>query len=167
MTRKKERAMRKIIVTLFLFLFLNSSAWAMDFKIFDMRNKIFGLSKDIKELFASSQDTLVLTSLFDACLLSMSQLDAYFNMLGVFETIKEGDLSDLAVDFVVNWLDEIKRTIDLNLKGLTNIPQPLEPKTKEHIAKLKFYFVQLDGIADEELAKLSLIRRTVKKKIRR
>lgn len=159
--------MRKIIVTLFLFLFLNCNAWAMDFKIFDMRNKIFEESKEIKKLFVRSQDTIVLSSLFDACLLAMSQLDAYFNMLGIFETIKEGDLSDLAVDFIVNWLDEIKRTLDLNLKSLTNIPQPLEFQTQEHIEKLKFYFRQLDDIADEELRKLSLIRRTIKKKIRR
>ncbi|KPK97212.1 MAG: hypothetical protein AMJ95_10155 [Omnitrophica WOR_2 bacterium SM23_72] len=159
--------MRKIIGVIFLLLFLNSNAWAMDFKIFDMRNKIFEESKQIKELFAHSQDTITLSSLFDACLLAMSQLDAYFNMLGIFETIEQEDLSDLAVDFVVNWLDEIKRTLDLNLNSLANIPQPLEPKTREHIEKLKFYFRELDDIAELELRKLSLIRKTIKKRIRR
>ncbi|MFH0827382.1 MAG: hypothetical protein V1923_05845 [Candidatus Omnitrophota bacterium] len=159
--------MRKIIATLFLFLFLNSSAWAMDFKIFDMRNKIFEESKEIKGLFARSQDSAVLFPLFNACLLSISQLDAYFNMLGIFETIKDGDLSEMAVDFVVNWLDEIKRSLNMSLDSLTHIPQPLEPKTREHIEKIKFYFRQLDDIADEELRKLSLIKRAIKKKIRR
>lgn len=159
--------MKKITFMLFLFLFLNSSAWAIDFKIFDMRNKMFQESKEIKELFAHSRDTIALTALFDTCLLTMSQLDAYFNMLGIFETIKDEDLSDMAVDFLVNWLDEIQRTIELYMNSLTHIPQPLELKTQEHIEKLKFYFRQLDDITDEELRKLSLIRRTVKRKIRR
>ncbi len=169
LTKDKERAMKKTILILFLFLFLNSSAWAraIDFKIFDMRNKIFEESKEIKEFFVRSQDSIVLASLFNACILSMSQLDAYFNMLGIFETIQDEDLSDMAVDFLVNWLREIKRTNELSLKSLTDIPQPLELKTQEHIARLKFYFRQLDSIADEELDKLSLIRRTAKRKIRR
>ena len=159
--------MKKIILGSILFLFLNSCAWGMDFKIFDMRNKIFAESKEIKESLNHSQDTLVLSSLFNASLLTMSQLDAYFNMLGVFETIPSQDLSDIAVDFLTNWLNEIKSTLDLNISSLTGISNSLEPGTKEHVEKVKYYFKQLNAIADEELKKLAIIKKTAKKKIRR
>jgi hypothetical protein len=159
--------MKKIIFTLFLSLLLNSSAHAVDFKIFDMRNKIFEESKEIKILLPSSNDTIVLTSMFDSCLIAMSQLDAYFNMLGIFESIKQEDLSNTPIDFIINWLDEIKRSSDLNLKSMTNITQPLETKTKEHIEKLKYYFKELNKIADDELNKLNLLKKAVRVKARR
>jgi hypothetical protein len=155
--------MKKIIFTLLLFLFLNSSAWAIDFKIFNMRNRIFEECKEIKTLLPESKDAVVLTSMFDACLISMSQLDAYFNMLGIFESVEKQAVSNLTVDFITGWLDEIKRTNGLNLKSMAGIPQPLEPKTREHIERLKFYFKELNKIADEELRKLALIRRTTRK----
>jgi hypothetical protein len=154
--------MKKLILVLAFWLCLSSGAGAVDFKMFDMRNKIFEGSKEIKALISTSSDAVALTSMFDACLVSITQLDAYFNMLGILETINKEDLSRPAVDFIISWLNEMKSSSDLSLKFIGGLAQPLEPKTREQIEKLKAYFKELNKLADAELYKLSLIRKTAK-----
>ena len=155
--------MKKIIfLTLTFIIFLSFSVYALDTTLLDMRNKIFEESKDLKSLLESSKDVILVSSMWDSCIIAMSQSDAYFNMLGIFNTIKKEDLKEDAVNYLTSWLDGIKKVNELNIKSLDAVTLTLEPKTKTHILKLKDYFGKLNNQIDAELAKISLLKKSLK-----
>lgn len=82
--------LKKSIITALIFAVLfTTKAYCLEFKIFEMRNKIFEQSKEIKSLMEGSKDQGILLAMFDSCLISTTQLDAYFFMLNIFEGIKK------------------------------------------------------------------------------
>jgi len=153
---------RKILLTLLSFIIFTSTVYAIGFQIFDMRNKIFEESKEIKSFLPKSRDGILLTAMFDSCIIATTQLDAYFSMLGVFESINKKDLTDVPVYFVTGWLSEIKKTNDLNLKILSSVGQPLDSNTRVHIKKLQALFNELNIRIMLELDKFSTIRESLK-----
>ncbi len=106
-----------IILVLALCLAISTHAFAAP-AFLDIRNKIFKESKDIKALLPSSKDVYLINSMWDSCVLAMSQLDAYFSMLGIYNTIKRENITQTALDYLINWLKEIKRSGELNIKSL-------------------------------------------------
>jgi hypothetical protein len=159
--------MKKIIAFLFLlFTLFNFKAYAIDFQVFDMRNKLFEEAKEIRLLLPKSKDAVFLTAMFDSCIIATSQLDAYFSMLGIFESIKKRDLNDAPIDFIVNWLNEIKKTNEINIKMLTSVTQQIDSATRVHIKKLEAFFKELTGRINAELDKFSSIRASLKLKKR-
>jgi hypothetical protein len=135
----------------------------MDSKLFNLRTRLFEESKEIKLLLPRSKEGILLVSMFDTCLIATSQLDAYFSMLGIFETVKKENLTKAAVDFLISWLNEIKKTNDMNLRSLSGIWQPTENNTKSHLEKLKIYFNDLNIQINTELTRLNLLKSTIKK----
>jgi hypothetical protein len=123
---------------------------------------MFEESRALKELMPKSTDALMVLSLFDTCLIATTQLDAYFSMIGLFETVKKEDLTPAGIDFILGWLTQIKNTNELNLKSLDSIQPPLEEGTKSHIAKLKAYFVESNLRVTAEAGKLGTIKKSLK-----
>lgn len=157
--------MKKTAFILSIFLFLTSlSAYGLDNSFLDIRNKFFEESKEIKSLLTSSKDAILLSSMWDTCLLTMSELDAYFHMLGIFNTIKEKDLSEDAVNYLAKWLTEIKRNNELNIGILNSGSYSLEPGTRVHIEGLKSYLNELNKRIYSELDKISILNKSIRHK---
>ncbi|MCX5702234.1 MAG: hypothetical protein NTW64_04575 [Candidatus Omnitrophica bacterium] len=155
---------RLFFIVLALVFILNFSAYCLDTKLFDMRNKIFEESKKIKLLVGTSQDLVLINSMWDSCIMCMSQLDAYFSMLGVFNTIKKENLTEVAVDYLTNWLTEIKNTNELNIKSLDSVIVTMDPNTKPRMEKLKGYFKEVNNQINSELNKISSIKQSLQKR---
>lgn len=157
--------MRRIpFLVLALVVILNFSAYCLDTNLFDIRNKIFEESKKIKLLVGTSQDLVLINSMWDSSIMCISQLDAYFSMLGVFNTIKKENLTEIAVDYLTSWLTEIKRTNELNIKSLDGVTVTMDPNTKPRMEKLKGYFKESNNQINSELNKISTIKKSLQKR---
>jgi hypothetical protein len=119
-----------------------------------MRNKIFDESKEIRSALISSKNSFLLVTMFDSCIQSTSQLDAYFYMLGLFNSIRRSDLNTGHTDFLISWLSQIKSTNELVLRSLTNLPQPIDSKALLHVKKMQKLFGELNALVDTELKKV-------------
>jgi hypothetical protein len=151
--------MRKAFCILLVSLiFFSSSVYAFDTTLLDIRNKIFMESKGIKLLIPKSKDALLLTSFFDSYMITISQIDAYFSMLGIFESVKKENLNNAIFDYLFNWLNEIKKTNDLNLKSLGTIRQKVESGTQVYIDNLKKYYNELNKQINIEINKVASIK---------
>ena len=160
--------MKKIaFIVLFLLTVLNLNASALDFKIFEMRNKLFETSQEIKKLMPQSNDSVLLISMFDSCILTMTQIDAYYSMLGIFDRVRKEDLNNTTLDFMIGWLTETRKTNEINIKNLSSISSPIEKSTKMYSDKLRSDFNDLNKILDNELNKLSIIKKSLKVKPKR
>jgi hypothetical protein len=156
--------MRKIFVIVAVVAFWATGAYAeSDFKILELRNRFFEESKQVKDLIPQSKDPAVLMSLYNSCVLTITQFDAYFGMLGIIQTMSDKELSSRALDVVSNWLYEIKRTNALNISTLDGMKLELAPETKNHLARLKAYFAESTMRADAELSKIATLKKVSKK----
>lgn len=155
---------KAIFILLALGLLFSSYVYALDNSFVNIRSKIFEEAKEIKALLTTSKDAILLSSMWDSCLMTIRELDAYFHMLGIFNTIKEQDLSEDAVIFLSRWLSEIKAGSELNIRILTESAYPTESQVAIHIARLKNYFGELNKKIDSELNKISLLREAIKRK---
>ncbi|MCM8757860.1 MAG: hypothetical protein NC900_04925 [Candidatus Omnitrophica bacterium] len=137
--------------------------FAVDFKILDLREKLFSESNQIKqEINPNNQDFVLLSGLFDSCIQVVTQIDAYFYMLGIFEFIRKEDLNKSCFNFLLSWLDLMKRTNDLNLKNLMTATPANEQNTKIHIEKIKSYFLELDKQITKEQNRFNILMRSLK-----
>lgn len=153
--------MKKIIfVILFLLVFSTLSSYALDTGLFEMRNKIVVESKQLKSLLLESKDMVLMSSMWDSCVMTMTQLDAYFYMVGIFNSVKNP--GDQTINFLVNWLKIIKSTSDLNIKSLDASTQIVEGRTKTYKEKLKKDFIELNKNIDAELGRVTLLKKVVK-----
>ena len=155
---------KAILVFSVLGLLLSFNAYALDNSFVNIRSRIFEESKQIKALLTTSKDAILLSSMWDSCLMTMRELDAYFHMLGIFNTIKQRDLDEDAVIFLSRWLSEVKAGSELNIRILTESAYPTESQAAIHIARLKNHFGELNKKIDSELNKISLFRESVKRK---
>lgn len=140
-----------------------AGAWALDVNpLIESRSRFFEESKQIKDLFFSdTKDIIVVSSLWDSCVMTMNQLDAYFLMLGLFNLIKGEEAKRDAFVYLGNWLNEIKKVSLLNIKSLAVFPSSVEARTKLHIERLMGYFTALNGQIDKELSRNSVLQRTL------
>ncbi|MCM8797552.1 MAG: hypothetical protein NC923_06750 [Candidatus Omnitrophica bacterium] len=153
---------KKIFFTLFFVVFFSVNVFAFDTTLFDIRNAIFEESKAMKSLLKNSKDIILMNSMWDSCVMTMAQLDAYFTMLGIFNTIKKENLKEEAIGYLANWLEGVKRTNELNIKSLDSVTLVLEEETKKRILKLKDYFEKLNNQINAELDKLSILKKSLK-----
>lgn len=159
--------MKKILFIISLCLFLPSlSAYGLDNSFPDIRSKFFEESKEIRSLLTSSKDAILLSSMWDTCILTISGLDAYFHMLGIFNTIKENDLTEDAVNYLAKWLTEIKRNNDLNINILNSPSYSAEQDTKIHVETLKRRLDELNKKINSELDKISVLNKSIRLKKR-
>lgn len=157
--------MRKIfMLVLGLVLIFNCAAVALESTLMDMRNELFKNAQEIKALFTQTKDPILLTSMWDSCIVAMSQLDAYFSMLGIFNTIKSQNLEDTSFGYLTNWLGQIKKTNQLNITSLDTVKLTSDPKSKLFILKLKASFNKLDNYITKELEGVLQLQKSIKMK---
>lgn len=140
-----------------------SLAFALEAALFDVRNNIFKEAQTIKPLMATSKDMILLSSMWDSCIMTITQLDAYFSLVGIFNEISEKNVTEKIVQYLVDWLVTVKATNELNIKGLEAITQTIEPKTKVHVEILKAHFTSLNKRLDSEMEKVAALKITSKK----
>jgi hypothetical protein len=154
--------MKKAIIALLLVCVYSSTALAIDFEIFDTRNKIFQESKEIKSLVSSSKDPLLLIVMFDSCIQATTQLDAYFYMLSLFNAIKKADITVVHTDILNSWLMGIKQTNNLSISSIDNLTQPKDVKALFHVKMVRKLLSNLNAQVDAELSKVSIISKATK-----
>lgn len=150
-----------LLIVLALVGALNCDAHAQATDLMDVRSKLITESREIKALFPDTKDVILVSSMVDSCVLTISQLDAYFSQLGIFNTIKKDDVTPAAIHFLEQWLNGIKNTNDLNIKSLNAVTQDIQAKTKLHLERLTGYFTDLNTQIDQELAKLAALKNTL------
>jgi len=157
--------MKKIIVILFAaFLLLNSYSFAAEPSFMNMRDEVFAESKEIKELLGKSKDSIAISSMWDTCLIAISQIDAYFHLLGIFNSVSPEALSPESADYLIKWLAQMRKTNDLNIKLLSETSNIVEAVTQSHMIKMKDFFMRLNVRIDAEVSKINTIKMAVKKK---
>lgn len=156
--------MKKLVMLMILSVVVFSvfSAYALDTGLFDVYNEILEESKRIKTLLETSQDIILVNSMWDSCIMTMTELEAYFNLLRIFNKIKQENLDEETVGYLGDWLNKTKKTNELNIKSLNAISRPLDPNTEVHIAALKVYLKKLNKQIDAELEKISTIKNSLK-----
>lgn len=151
--------MKKFIpkILLVLALGLSSLVYGAQENLFDMRKKIFEEAKEIRSSLSGTKDTILLNTMWDSCIMAMSQIDAYFYMMRIFNTVEQKDLKKEAVDSLIYWLNEIKRTNESNIKNLAALKvisgASMAPRTRIHMNTLEGYFGDVNNLIDTELEK--------------
>jgi hypothetical protein len=162
MTRIRRLEMKKIAYfTLALFIFLNANAYSLDSKLLDIRNDIFDESTELKPLISTSKNIVLVNSLWDSCIVAVMQLDAYFFMIGIFDSVSKDKWNEESVNYLELWLTKIKTTSELNIKAIDSFPPKLEQATQVHAEKLKNYFIDLNKAVDESLATMAKLKKAV------
>lgn len=152
--------MKKPILILFmLFLLVNFCAFGLDTSLLGMRREFFKESQDIKRDMTNSKDIILINSLWDSCIMAISQLDAYLVMIKIFTSIEEDVVTKEAIDAITDWLNSMKKSNRLNIKSLDRVDRVFVESTKKHVRILKTYFVVLNNIIDKELKKFSAMKR--------
>ena len=155
--------MKKIFVIItVLIVSFSACAYSAGNGLIDMRNKIFEEAKAIKPLMTDSKDAVLISSIWDCCILTVTQLDAYFSMIAIFNNIKGTDSAASSVDYLTKWLYVIKNTNESNIKGILAISKMNEEKTKAYTQRLKEYFEQLNTMIDNEAGRISVLKKTAK-----
>ncbi|MBN1913547.1 MAG: hypothetical protein JW788_04015 [Candidatus Omnitrophica bacterium] len=155
--------MRKAVFIVLIFtVFLNFNVYAKTSDFVNMRREIFADAQAIKSVLTNTKDMIILSSLWDACVLTMTQIDAYFSLLGIFNSIEKKETTAEQVDYLNGWLLEIKKTNDLNINSLSS-SQAIEEKTKAYMDKLRQKYNKLNDIIANELTKLEALKKTSKK----
>ena len=156
--------MKRIILIVLILNILCFNCYAVDFAIFDLRNKIFGESKDIKSLISNSENPMLISSIWDTCTLVISEIDAYFSMLAIFNSIEKVKQTREATDYLIDWLRGIKKTNELSIKNIRNIETVnLAAVEKMHIERIRNFLIQLQTVIDDEIAKVNLIKSSLRR----
>jgi len=150
-----------ILIFLVLCVFSTAACHAFESRLLDIHNQIFEESKKIKDLFRTTKDVILISTMWDSCIITVNQLEAYFFMVSIFNTIKERQLEEKPVGYLMDWLNKIKQTNELNIKSLDDMGQALEPSTELHLAVLKVYYKKLNSEINEELEKLSTLKKSL------
>ena len=150
--------------TLFIILALlcvwSCSAQALETTLIDVRNEIFKNAQEMKAYFATTRDPILLNSMWDSSVMAISQLDAYFSMLGIFNTIKKENLEDSSINYLVSWLNQLKGTTELNIKSLEGIKSTADARSKVFALKLKNTFNGLKARITKELQTVKQLQET-------
>ena len=155
--------MKKIVFILAaLLLTMTTCAHAADFRIFELRNKIFEESKQIKALMPTSKESFILLVLFDSCVLTASQIDAYFSMMRIVNTIRSENLSKEAIDSLIAWLEEMKKGNEINFRMLDDASIAAKADTKAHIAKLREYYALYGELVLIDANRLNALRKVAR-----
>ena len=159
--------MKRIIFIILIFVvFLTQGAYCLDTKLYDIRQKLFAQAQEIKKLVNrdnAAQYLVLVSTMWDTCFVAITQLDAYFYILGLFNTIKQGNITAPTIDFLSRWLKQVRDTNELNINGLDGIKLPIEPMIRINMERLKRYFRELNNQIDKELAEIGKLRKSLDK----
>ncbi|MBN1872512.1 MAG: hypothetical protein JW800_08070 [Candidatus Omnitrophica bacterium] len=150
--------MKKLIFVVFAAIILASGvSYAFDSALLDMYDELQQESNKIRVLLKGSKDIVLVSSMWDSTIVTMTQLEAYFSMLGIFNIIDVKQMDEKAIDYLIRWLNKIKATNELNIKSLNTVKTTLERNTELHTAVLKVFYRKLSDKIDAEIEKLMLI----------
>ncbi len=160
--------MKKILVvlTFAIFIFSTKAGYCLDTKLYNGRQILFNQAQEIKQLVDEKNAAKYLpliTSMWDTCFVAITQLDAYFYILGLFNTIKKDNITAPAVDFLSRWLKQIKDTNELNISGLEAIKLPIEPMIRINMEKLKRNFRDINTQINKELTEVEKLKNSLEK----
>lgn len=155
------------ILLVFCMLLHSNIANAIEFKVFEFRNKIYEETKAMRGMLSDTKDAPLLVSAMNSCIITLTQLDAYFHILGVFETIPRDALALQTTDFLTAWLDELKKTNALQIKSLSSLPSGILVNTKARLERVLQLYMDLNLQLDQESNKISFIRQSLSVKQRR
>jgi hypothetical protein len=157
--------MRKIFfLVLSLVLIWSCAAQALETTLVDVRTEILKNAQGMKTYFATSRDPVLLNSLWDSSVTAVSQLDAYFSMLGIFNTIKKQNQEEIQVSYLIRWLKQIQDTTELNIRSLEAIKTTTDARSKVMALKLKDIFNDLKNRVIAELQTATQLRESIIKK---
>jgi hypothetical protein len=155
---------KTIFLILALVLAWCGAAQALETTLIETRNDILKNAQEMKGYFTTSRDPLLLNSMWDSSVMSVSQLDAYFSMLGIFNTIKNENLTADSVKYLLNWIKQVQETTDLNIKGLEAIKTTTDARSKVFALKLKDIFNNLKSKLAVENANVIKLQDSLVKK---
>ena len=112
-------------------------------------------------VLADSQDPVMIISLWDTCVVTVTKINAYFYMLGIFEAVKEAEQSSRAVDYLLIWLNETRRTNKTAIDQLAQPAQVTEEATDMYRAKISEYLSQLDTQLEKEIRKVTVLKQSL------
>lgn len=157
--------MRKLIfLVLALVLLWSLTAQALETTLLNARSEIFKNAQEMKKYFTTSRDPVLLSSMWDSSVMVISQLDAYFSMLGIFNTIKKENLENAQFNYLINWLNQLNNTIELNIKSLEAIKATTDARSKVLALKLKDIFNNLKTRIIKELQVVTQLQESIKNK---
>jgi hypothetical protein len=162
--RMGENGMRKILfLTLGLVLGLSLAAQALETTLIDSRNEILQNAQEMKTYFTTTRDPVLLNNMWDSSALAVSQLDAYFSMLGIFNTIKKENLDEAAFNYLIKWLNQVKDSTALEIKSLDAVNKTADARSKVLMLKTKGIFNNFIARVTKELQTVSQYQATLKK----
>jgi hypothetical protein len=131
----------------------------------NMHSRVMKESNNIKLLLKNSRDVVLLTSMWDSCFIAMNQLDAYFSMVAIVETIKKQELTEAAVNYLLSWLSDIKKTNEANISSLVSSAQAVDNPTKVAVERMKIIFSDLNKMIEAESSRLTILRAGITRKM--
>jgi hypothetical protein len=155
---------KSIFLILVLILAWCGMAQALETTLVDVRNDILKNAQEMKGYFTTSRDPLLLNSMWDSSVMAVSQLDAYFSMLGIFNTIKNENLTEDSVKYLLKWLKQVQETTELNIKGLEAIKTTTDARSKVFALKLKDIFNNLKSKLAQENQNVAKLGESLVKK---
>ncbi len=161
-----EGMMKRILACMItIVIMMGSTVYAQEMiGLKDSRNKMQQESARLKELMPGTQDPILVSSMWDSCLITATQIDAYFYMLNIFNTIERERVDLSAVTALADWLKTLRSTNDLTIKSLKDTSRAFGQRTKSHMAKLSRYYTELNERVDEELTNVTVIKNSLKKR---
>lgn len=157
--------MRKTIVMVVCALCVYAQAFAFDTRLLSARNKIFEQAKELQTLLAETEDPVAVVSLWDTCIMTATQLNAYFYLVGIYESVN--DPTPDSVSYLKSWLQEVRRTAQLNIRNLSATASVTQPETREHLSRVKASLAELSLLLERELDKVARLEKAVQSRLRK
>ena len=149
--------MKKIAMVMAAVFMTAGFAYGEDNAVLAAREKFLAESTAVKGIMQASKDAVLVNSMYDACVLTVTQLDAYFYMAGVYKSIPEGAPTVAAIDYLTQWLASIKKANTVSIASLDAITYDVSPETAAHIKTLKGLYADLNAKIDGEIDKLGIL----------
>jgi hypothetical protein len=157
--------MKKIfLLTLGFILVTALAAQALETTLIDTRNEILQNAQEMKNFFTATRDPVLLNNMWDSSVMAVSQLDAYFTMLAIFNTINKDAVSEGAAGYLVKWLKQVKDYSVMEVKSLEAVKKTGDARSKVLMLKTKTIFNNLIARVDKELQTVGQYQEALKKK---
>ena len=131
------------------------------------QSKLMGFKEDVQgelvqiKALMTKKDPVLVSSMYDSCLIAMNQIDAYISMITIFNTIDEKAVKEEAVNPLIIWLGSMKKMNTINSNTLRDTSKARSPETKARMEKVKALFEKLNKEIDIETAKWEVIRKSL------
>jgi hypothetical protein len=158
--------MKKIAVIVLMLCFcLSVDSFAANNSLTSINTRLMQESSNLKSMFKNSRDVVLLTTMWDSYFIARTQLDAYFYMVSLFESVKKSAVTEVSVDYLLNWLGEIRKTNAANITTLNAAATVIDQATKSAVDRMKANISDMNNAVDKEISRLNSLKEAVKKKL--